>query len=141
MLPDVKFAITLPARLYQETKDFLRFLRTAAQKRSVTVSFSANDTGTFEVYVPGKDSWNLDSFLQEIVFHRGLYYYLCGVPNRREVGKLVVAPIFEKLQGLRFSVTYPVQIRETPHALQHLTGLAENCSKKPPTNSKSCFKS
>jgi hypothetical protein len=97
-------------RLYQEKKDFLRFLRTAAQKHSVTVSFSSSDTGTFTVSVPGKDRWNLDSFLQEIIPHRGLYYYLCGVLNRREVAKDVVMPIFKNLQMSRFSVTYPVQI-------------------------------
>jgi hypothetical protein len=120
MLPDVELTVTPPVRLYQETKDFLRFLRTAAQKHSVTVSFSSSDTGTFTVSVPGKDCWNLDSFLQEIILHRGLYYYLCGVLNRREVAKYVVVPIFEDLQTSRFSVTYPVQILKhliagTPH--------------------------
>lgn len=108
MLRDVKLAITPPARLYQECSDFLRFLCTAAHKHSVTVSFSADDAGTFEVRVPGKECWDLDLFLQEIVLHRGLYYYLCGVANRKEVAKYVVAPIFEKLRASRFSVTYPV---------------------------------
>ena len=49
MLPDVELTVTPPVRLYQETKDFLRFLRTAAQKHSVTVSYSSSDTGTFGV--------------------------------------------------------------------------------------------
>jgi hypothetical protein len=110
MLPDLRLSITPPVRLYQETKEFLRFLRTAALKHSVSVTASADDAGTFTVLVPGSDCWNLDSFLQEIVLHRGLYYYLCGVMNRREVAKLVVAPIFEELRSTRFSVTYPVQI-------------------------------
>jgi hypothetical protein len=110
MLPDVELSITPPVRLYQETKDFLRFLRTAAQKYSVSVSFSANDAGTFKISIPGKECWDLDSFLQEIVLHRGLYYYLCGVLNRREVAKCVVMPIFDNLRMSRFSVTYPVQI-------------------------------
>ena len=70
--------------------------------------------------VPSKECWDLDSFLQEIVLHRGLYYYLCGVANRKEVAKYVVAPVFEKLRASRFSVTYPVQIHRhlltgTPH--------------------------
>jgi hypothetical protein len=112
MLPDVKLTITPPVRLFQETKGFLRFLRTAAQKHSVTVFFSANDTGMFEVSIPGKECWDLDSFLQEIILHRGLYYYLCGVANRREVAKYVVTPIFEKLRTSRFSVAYPVQIQK-----------------------------
>jgi hypothetical protein len=120
MLPDIELSVAPPVRLYQETKDFLGFLRTAAQKHSVTVSFSVSDTGTFKVSVPGKECWDLDSFLQEIVLHRGLYYYLCGVPNRRDVAKHVVMPIFESLRTSRFSVTYPVQIMKhlitgTPH--------------------------
>jgi hypothetical protein len=110
MNSDLKLSVTPPARLYQECNDFLRFLRTAAQKHSVTISFSADDAGMYEVCVPGKECWNLDSFLQEIVLHRGLYYYLCGVPNRKEVAKYVVAPIFESLRASRFRVSYPVQI-------------------------------
>jgi hypothetical protein len=110
MLPDLKLSITPPVRLYQDTKDFLRFLRAAALKHSVSISSSADDSGAFTIFVPGKDCWNLDSFLQEVVLHRGLYYYLCGSMNRREVAKLVVAPIFEALRSSRFSVTYPVQI-------------------------------
>jgi len=110
MYPDLKVTISPPARLFQECNDFLRFLRTAAHKHSVTVSFSANDAGMFEIRVPGKECWNLDSFLQEIVLHRGLYYHLCGVPNRREVAKFVVAPVFECLRASRFSVSYPVQL-------------------------------
>jgi hypothetical protein len=120
MLPDVELSITPPVRLYQETKDFLRFPRMSAQKHSVSISYSVDDAGLFKVSVPGKECWSLDSFLQEIVLHRGLYYYLCGVLNRREVAKLVVMPIFENLRSSRFSVTYPVQILRhlltgTPH--------------------------
>jgi len=110
MLPDLQLSITPPARLYQETREFLRFLRTAALKHSVPITFSVDDSGTFKIVVPGKQCWSLDSFLQEIVLHRGLYYYLCGVVNRREVAKLIVAPIFEELRSSRFSVSYPVQI-------------------------------
>src|ERR1039458_736173 len=110
MLPDLKLPITPPVRLYQETKDFLRFLRVAALKHSVSISSSTDDSGTFTIIVPGRDCWNLDSFPQELVLHRGLYYYLCGSMNRREVAKLVVAPVFEALRSSRFSVTYPVQI-------------------------------
>ena len=110
MLQDLKLSITPPVRLYQEARDFLRFLRVAALKHSVSISYSTDDSGTFTIIVPGKDCWNLDSFLQEIVLHRGLYYYLCGSINRREVAKLVVAPVFEALRSSRFSVTYPVQI-------------------------------
>ena len=60
------------------------------------------------------------ALLQEIALHRGLYYHLCGVVNRREVAKFIVIPIFENLRSSSFSVTYPVQILKhlltgTPH--------------------------
>ena len=83
MQPDLKLSVAPPVRLYQETKDFLRFLRVAALKHAVLITSSADDSGTFTICVLGKDCWNLDSFLQEIVLHRGLYYYLCGAINRR----------------------------------------------------------
>jgi hypothetical protein len=54
-------------------EQFLRFVRTAALKHSVSVTFSADDSGTFKIIMPEKDCWNLDQFLQEIVPHRGLY--------------------------------------------------------------------
>jgi hypothetical protein len=41
MLPDVELSVTPPVRLYQETENFLNFLRTAMQKHSVTVSIEA----------------------------------------------------------------------------------------------------
>ena len=59
-----------------------------------------------------EDFWSLDSFLQEITFQHGLYYYLCTVSNRRAVARSVVKPVFEELLALRFSVAYPVQIQK-----------------------------
>lgn len=108
----MELTITPPARLCQSTWDFLRFLCTAARKHAVKISFIANDSGVFKLSVPGKECWNLDSFLQEITFQHGLYYYLCGASNRREVARFVVKPIFEELLVSRFSVAYPVQIQK-----------------------------
>lgn len=120
MLPDVELSISPPVRLYQDTKDFFRFLRVAAQKHAVSITSAVSDSGTFKIVVPGKDCSNLDFFLQEIILNRGLYYYLCGVLNRREVARLVVVPTFEGLRSSRFRVIYPVQIIRhlidgTPH--------------------------
>jgi|ERR1039458_3715385 hypothetical protein len=104
--PDIELTVTPPVHLYQHTRDFLGFLRTAARKHSVTISFSANVAGTFKLSVPGKECWSLDSFLQEITFQHGLYYYLCGATNRRELARLVVRPVFEGLQASRFRIVY-----------------------------------
>src|ERR1700722_4949155 len=120
--PDVELTISPPARLYQSARDFLGFLRTAARKHSVTISFAANETGAFRLSVPGEQCWNLDSFLQAISLQHGLYYYLCGVPNRREVARFVVKPVLEELLGSRFSVAYPVQIQK--HLLEGSTDWA-----------------
>ncbi len=60
--------------------------------------------------MPGDERRNLDLFLQELIFTRGLYYYLCSVPNRRNVARRVVKPIFEELLQSHYSVVYPVLI-------------------------------
>jgi hypothetical protein len=62
--------------------------------------------------VPGKECWNLDLFLQELILSRGLYYYLCSIPNRRLAAKSVVKPIIERLLVSRFSVVYPVLLHK-----------------------------
>ena len=91
---------------------FLAFLRRAARKFFVTISFVENSPGLVRLSVPGKDGWNLDSFLQELVFSRGLYYYLYTVPNRRRIATTVVKPIFEELLMSRLTVAYPVLIQK-----------------------------
>jgi hypothetical protein len=111
-LPDLELTLTPPSYLYQDARGFLRFLRAAAQKHSVVISVSVNRTGTFKISVPSKYSSGLDSFLQEITFQHGLYYFLCGVPNRRVVARLIVKPIFEGLLQSQYDVAYPVQVQK-----------------------------
>src|SRR5690349_17187087 len=86
-----------------EATHFLAFLRRAARKHSVVVSTSEDSTGALRLSVPAKQCWNLDLLLQELVLNRGLYYYLCSVPNRRHAARTVVKPIFEELLQSRFS--------------------------------------
>lgn len=111
-LPDIDLTLTPPARLYQDTRGFLRFLRVAAQKHSVAVSTTLTKDGAFNISIPAKQTAGLDAFLQEITFQHGLYYYLCGVPNRRDVARLIVKPIFEGLLVSHYDVAYPVQIQK-----------------------------
>ncbi|PSH04307.1 MAG: hypothetical protein CXZ00_08085 [Acidobacteria bacterium] len=120
MTSDLELTFTASARLYQDALGFLTFLRKAARKHSVTISFSVDQDGEFKLSVPGKECWDLDLFLQEIIFQHGLYYYLCTVSNRREVARSVVKPIFEDLLVSRFSVAYPVQLQK--HLIEGSSG-------------------
>jgi len=50
-------------------------------------------------------------FLQELMLNQGIYYYLCGIQNRRKIANNVVRPIFQKLLESYFKVTYPSLLR------------------------------
>jgi hypothetical protein len=97
-------------------KAFLNFLRTAARKHSLKISFHATENGQLIVSIPREHWQKAESFLQELVFSKGLYYYLCSVSNRRRIAKSVVKPIAEELLASCFSVVYPVLIHK--HLLQ-----------------------
>jgi hypothetical protein len=111
-LPDIELTITPPAHLYQDAGKFLKFLRVAAQKHSVRISIAVNRSGTFMMSIPARHCVGLAAFLQEITFQHGLYYYLCGVSNRRDVARLIVKPIIEELLQSQYDVAYPVQIQK-----------------------------
>ncbi|HUV70624.1 MAG TPA: hypothetical protein VMW15_13230 [Terracidiphilus sp.] len=113
---DIELTLTPPAHLYQDARDFLRFLRVAAQKHAVTLTITSSKNGTFKASIPAKDSEGLDAFLQEITFQHGLYYYLCGTANRRDVARSIVKPVIENLLVSLYDVAYPVQIKK--HLLQ-----------------------
>jgi hypothetical protein len=113
MLPsDTELTLAPPAYLYQDARRFLRFLRVAAQKHSVTVTVSITTAGAFKLSIPANQSAGLDAFLQEITFQHGLYYYLCAVPKRRDVARLIVKPTIEGLLQSQYDVAYPVQIQK-----------------------------
>ena len=111
-LPDIELTITPPAHIFGEARRFLRFLQVAAQKHSVRIAVAVDRSGTFKLSVPAKDCAGLDTFLQEITLQHGLYYYLCGVSNRRDVARLIVKPIIERLLQSQYDVAYPVQIKK-----------------------------
>jgi hypothetical protein len=111
-VPDVELTLTPPSYLFQEAGRFLRFLRVAAQKHTVTATISVSRDGVFKLSIPARDSAGLDAFLREITFQHGLYYYLCAVSNRRDVARLIVKPIAENLIQSQYDVAYPVQIQK-----------------------------
>jgi hypothetical protein len=108
------FTLSFPLRPseFHEAKKFLNFLRIAGRRHSVTITISEGSTGNLALSVPREEGRNVDSFLQELIFTRGLYYYLCSISNRRHVARRVVKPIFEELLRSNFDVVYPVQIQK-----------------------------
>src|SRR6266851_5576378 len=100
-----KLKISVNSSLHQETKSFLDFLRQAGKKHSASISVSVHKPGSFRV--SSKDPEKLDLFLQELIFNQALSYYLCSVPNRREIARSVVKPVFQQFLEARFRVTYP----------------------------------
>ncbi len=110
--PDLMQTFTPPPHLYQDAVRFLRFLRVAAKKHSVTITVTVSRSGASEVSIPARCSVGVEAFLQEITLQHGLYYHLCGAPNRREVARLIVKPVIEGLLKAQYNVSYPVQIQK-----------------------------
>jgi hypothetical protein len=111
-LSEIELTITPPSYLYEDAGRFFKFLRVAVQKHAVKLAITFDRSGTFKLSIPAMDSEGLDAFLQEITFQHGLYYYLCGVSNRREVARKIVKPIIEGLLESQYDVAYPVQIQK-----------------------------
>ena len=104
--------IKLPEAVHREATTFLDFLRKAARNHSVSLSVSTPRAGEFRCSFLFKDGLNLDLFLQELTFDRGLYYYLCNVPKRRETAKAVVLPVMMELLESRFNFVNPSLLRK-----------------------------
>jgi len=96
---------------HQDAKAFLSFLKRAAKKHSVAFSVSSPGHGEFRCFVPHKELEKFDLFLQELMVDLGLYYYLCTVPNRREVEKSIVRPIVRELLETHFQYISPSLLR------------------------------
>jgi hypothetical protein len=108
----IKVTIKLDTAVNKEAKDFVRFLQRVARKHSAAISISAGHAGEVECSVPLKESEKCGLFLQELMLNQGIYYYLCGVPNRRKIANSVVRPIFQELLESYFPVTYPSLLRK-----------------------------
>jgi hypothetical protein len=115
-VPDVNLTFSFAETEWQDGRNFLNFLRTAARRHSVPISIAQISQRELTLSVPANECSQLDMFLQELVLTKGLYYYLCGISNRRRVAKTVVKPVFEQLLTSRFSVVYPVLLHK--HLLQ-----------------------
>lgn len=58
-----------------------------------------------------EDQKKIDLFLQDLMLNNGLYFYLCTVPNRRNVARTIVVPIFDRLLEASYEFTNPSLLR------------------------------
>jgi hypothetical protein len=115
-MQDAEPTVAIEVRAHQQGKAFFDFLKRAASKHSLRICVSSDGPGRFTCSIPRKEVEKFDLFLQELMFNHGLYYYLCSLPNRKEIAKLVVRPIFEQLLEFSFEFMYPSLIRK--HVLE-----------------------
>jgi len=96
---------------HQYGEAFFAFLKRAARKHSLKLFVSSSGPGRFICSIIRKESEKFDLFLQELMFNRGPYYYLCTLPNRAAVAKLAVRPIFQKLLEFGYEPIFDSEAR------------------------------
>jgi hypothetical protein len=111
-MEDAELALSIEDRAHQQGKAFFDFLKRAARKHSLRFCVSSDGPGRFTCSVPRKEVQKFELFLQELIFNHGLYYYLCSLPNRTDIARLVVRPIFQQLLEFSFNFWYPSLIRK-----------------------------
>lgn len=117
---DATLSVSIDPLLHQQGKAFFAFLRRAASKHAVRLNLSSNGPGKFTFSVSRKQNDEMDLFLQELMFNNGVYYYLCSLPNRKEIARRVVQPIFKELLEFSYQFLFPFFIRK--HLLEGTTG-------------------
>ena len=89
---------------HEEARAFFDFLRQAARRHPVGFSVRKVKDGEYLATIDGMPDAKIDAFLQELMIGRALYYYACGVKNRRRVAAKVIAPIFQQILESRFAI-------------------------------------
>jgi hypothetical protein len=115
-MDDAEVTVAIDPALHQQGKAFFTFLKRAAGKHSLKLCVSSSSPGRFVCSISRKETEKFDLFLQELMFNHGPYYYLCTLPNRTAVARLVVRPIFQTLLEFGYEFMYPSLIRR--HVLE-----------------------
>jgi hypothetical protein len=112
--------VSVPSELREDARQFLQFLRNAARRFPVRVTFKSTPSGDFAISIDGQSA-SIDALLQELILNRGLYYYVCAITGtrKRDVISKVVVPIYVTLIEVRFENPYSHLVR------RHLTGKLE----------------
>src|SRR5580692_2433027 len=106
-MDEATVTVSIDPLVHQQGKACFAFLKRAAAKHSLNIGVSSRGPGQFTFSISRKQGEKYDLFLQELMFNHGLYYYLCSVPNRKEVARLVVRPIFEKFLEFGYEFLFP----------------------------------
>jgi len=117
---DATLSVSIDPLVHQQGKAFFAFLRRAASKHAVKFRVSSDGPGQFTFSVSRKQNEAMDLFIQELMFNHGVYYYLCSLPNRKEIARQVVQPIFEELLEFSYEFLFPFSVRK--HLLEGTTG-------------------
>lgn len=119
-MDEANVSVSIDPLLHQQGKAFFTFLKRAAAKHSLKLCVLSSSPGQFIFSISRKQSEQFDLFLQELMFNHGIYYYLCTLPNRKEMARRVVQPIFEELLEFGYQFLFPFLIRK--HLLEGATG-------------------
>ena len=106
----VVLTFTLPSGMTEQAKRFCVFLRNAGRRHGLDLVFVFTDAQNFSCRLVKDDLDRLTRFVQELTLNYGAYYYLCGVPNRREVARFIAKPVMLALMESCFDFTVPALI-------------------------------
>lgn len=98
--------VQITPKMNSEAKAFISFLRNAGKKYSVIITYRTIEPGKYYIAINGTPGAQIDALLQELILNKGLYYYSCSIPSRRESVSKVIKPIFQRLLESRFERTY-----------------------------------
>jgi hypothetical protein len=119
-MDDATVSVSIDPLLHQQGKAFCAFLKRAASKHAVRFTVSSDAPGKFTFSISRKQNEEMDLFLQELMFNHGVYYYQCSLPNRKEIARQVIQPIFEELLEFSYEFLFPFLVRK--HLLEGTTG-------------------
>jgi hypothetical protein len=67
----------------EEAKALFYFLRQAGRRHPVVFSVRRVSDGEYHATITAEPETRIDAFLQKLMMSRALYYYACGIKNRR----------------------------------------------------------
>lgn len=105
---DQKIVVRVPSRYHKQARAFLSFLRKTARKHSVDIATLSRRGQDIEFAISADEPDRVTLYLQTLILNRAVYYYLCGVRNRREVARAAVEPIFGELLQWCYAYTSPL---------------------------------
>jgi hypothetical protein len=106
-----KIVVQVERRFHQEATAFLSFLRRTARHHSVDIAVFGRRGQDIELSLSADDPDRVSTYFYALLFDRAIYYYLCGIKNRREIARVAVQPIFGELLQWCFAYTSPSSIR------------------------------